>query len=113
MTQLHNLFSTGQQVSKPRGCIGQNEIGQEERIVPITGNLTQCPIAIKKKKVQFQFIQVCFHGVLSLLIKKNSDFCDLRVLIFIKGFILWVRVSGVRISIMIRFIVTNIWRHRS
>lgn len=25
------------------------QIGQEKRIVPITGNLTQCPIAIKKK----------------------------------------------------------------
>lgn len=60
MTQLHNLFSTGQQVSKPRGCIGQNEIGQEERIVPITGNLTQCPIAIKKKRSNFSLFKFVF-----------------------------------------------------
>lgn len=36
---------------------------------------------------------------------KKSDFCNLCVLNFIKRFILWIRVSGVRISIMIRFIV--------
>lgn len=40
--------------------------------------------------------------------KKSSHFCDLCVLLFIKRFIFRIRVSGVRVSIMVWLIVANI-----
>lgn len=40
--------------------------------------------------------------------KKSSNFCDLRVVLFIKRFIFRIRVSGVRVSIMVWLIVANV-----
>lgn len=42
------------------------------------------------------------------VLKKSSHFCDLRVVLFIKRFIFRIRVSGVRVSVMVWLIVANV-----
>lgn len=69
MTQLHNLFNWTTCVKTLwMYRVKQDWSGEEN--CSYNCNLTQCPIAIKKKKSPFQFIQVFF---LSLLIKKKKN----------------------------------------
>lgn len=69
MTQLHNLFNWTTCVKTLwMYRVKQDWSGEEN--CSYNCNLTQCPIAIKKKKKSpFQFIQVFFS---SLLIKKKK-----------------------------------------
>lgn len=56
----------------------------------------------------FKFSPFFWCIILLFLFKKSSHFCDLRVLLFIKRFIFRIRVSGVRVSIMVWLIVANV-----
>lgn len=57
----------------------------------------------------YSFFFSCFFLFVCLFFfKKSSHFCDLRVLLFIKRFIFRIRVSGVRVSIMVWLIVANV-----
>lgn len=41
-----------------------------------------------------------------------SDFRDLIVMVLFERLVLRVRVRGVRVSVMVRFVVADVWRHR-
>lgn len=104
-------------------------IGQRVSLKTEASYMRKCPTYVllfrrgkkkkKKKRTCFQFVfkfspfynsGLCKDSFFCLPINKtiSSNFRYLRVLIIVQLFVFWVWICCVRISIMVRFIVTNI-----